>query len=68
MGKIKLPLGTSLAKRDTRLHLKRLFPFLETPYRTITEKESKSKEVFKELFGDEPFDAEKLRRLFLYQN
>lgn len=58
----------NLGKEHTKAHLKRLFPFLEKEYRAITEKEIKSKEVFKELFGEESFDEEKLRRLFLYQN
>ena len=67
MKKTNIPLGTSYASHQTKMQLKRLFPFLENTYRGITKQELKSKETFKELFGEEEFDAEKLRQLYLYQ-
>ena len=66
MEKKKAPLKY-LGKETTRLHLKRLYPFLKTEYRAIEKKELESKSVFTELFGDIPFDENRLKVLFLYQ-
>lgn len=69
MKKVKIVIDMKdLGKIHTKSHLKRLFPFLENEYRKINKDELKSKDVFTELFPGEDFDAEKLRRLFLYQN
>lgn len=58
----------NLGKENTRLHLRRLYPFLKNEYRIIDKKEIGSKEVFLELFGNEPYNENNLRVLFLYQN
>lgn len=57
-----------LGKAHSKAHLKRLFPYLEKEYRMITEKETKSKEVFLELFPNEEIDLEKLSRIYYVQN
>lgn len=66
MEKKKAPLKY-LGKETTRLHLRRLYPFLKNEYRIIDKKEIGSKEVFTELFGDIPYDENHLKVLFLYQ-
>lgn len=54
---------------NTQLHLQRFYPFLRGQFRTIEKKEIKSKTVFKELFGEnEPFNENKLKVLYLFQN
>jgi hypothetical protein len=58
----------NLGKETTRLHLRRLYPFLKQEFRTITKKEIDSEKVFKELFGEVPFDSNLLQILFAYQN
>ena len=65
--KIKLPLGTSLQSEQRKDHFKRVLPFLRKNYRTITEKETKSNEVFSELFPNENVDLSKLRAIFKFQ-
>jgi len=69
MKKAKIELNLKdLGRVHTKAHFRRLFPYLENEYRKILFSEIKSKEVFAELFPNEEFDAEKLRRLYLYQN
>ena len=58
----------NLGKETTRLHLRRLYPFLNQEFRTITKKEIDSEKVFTELFGEVPFDSNLLQVLFAYQN
>lgn len=67
MKKIKLPLGTSLLTEQRKEHFKRVLPFLRKPYRIITEKETKSNEVFSELFPGDAVDLSKLRAIFKFQ-
>jgi hypothetical protein len=50
-----------------RLHLQRLFPFLQTDYRKLDKKELNKKETLKELFGDAETDFTKLIVIFEYQ-
>lgn len=67
MKKIKLPLGTSLQTEQRKEHFKRVLPFLRKPYRAITEKETKSVDVFSELFPNDTVDLSKLRAIFKFQ-
>ena len=55
-------------KSENQLHLRRILPFLEKDYRVVKKEELKSKEVFKELFGDIDFDSNMLNQLYTYQN
>lgn len=66
--KIKIPLGTSLQLQQRKEHFKRVLPFLRKEYRTISEKECKSEDVFKELFPDEVIDLTKLKAVYVFQN
>jgi len=66
--KIKLPLGTSLLKHEQKKYLKNKFPFLKQEFRKLEAKELKSKEVFKELFGEVSFVDGWLKAIYFYQN
>lgn len=57
-----------LGKAHTKEHLKRVHPFLRKDFRTLDYKETKSKEVFVELFGEsEPVELWKLRAVYEFQ-
>ena len=56
-------LENSLIKK----HLKMVHPFLSRKFRTITKAESTQKKVFKEFFGEEKFEAWKLKAIFEFQ-
>lgn len=56
-----------LGKTHKKEHLKRFFPFLSKEFRTIEAEELESEETFKELFGEEILDLNKLRVIFEYQ-
>ena len=56
-----------LGKTHTKEHLKRFFPFLNREFRIIEAKELESEETFKELFGEEILELNKLRVIFEYQ-
>lgn len=56
-----------LGKSHTKEHLRRFFPFLNIEFRIIEAEELESEETFKELFGEETLDLNKLRVIFEYQ-
>ncbi len=57
-----------LGKDHFKKHLKMFFPFLNKDFRLLKEDELNSEKTFKELFGNEPFDANKLDVIYKYQN
>lgn len=56
-----------LGKSHTKEHLNRFFPFLNREFREIKSDELESEETFRELFGDEQLDLNKLRVIFEFQ-
>lgn len=68
MSKIKIPLGDSFKNETHRIHLKRLFPFLEKEYRKLDKKELSKVEVLHELFGNKENDISKLKAIYEFQN
>lgn len=67
MRKKKVELRT-LGKAHTIQHFKTIIPYLNKEYRPLLKSELKSKEVFTELFGNEPFDENKLKAIYEFQN
>ena len=55
-------------KETNRVHLKRLFPFLNNEYRPLDKKELTKITTLHELFGPTETDMEKLKVIFEYQN
>jgi len=55
-------------KETNRLHLQRLFPFLQTDYRKLNKSELKNLKTLKELFGDAETNLERLNIVFKYQS
>ena len=56
-----------LGKAYVKKHLKYFVPFLEGTFRPLDKNELKNKETFKELFGDEPFNEDKLKAIYEFQ-
>lgn len=65
--KIKIPLGSNLQRGTYKMHLKRLFPFLNNQYREIKKDELNSLETLHELFGENETDLHKLTVIYEYQ-
>lgn len=68
MSKTKIKLGDSFQKETTRIHLRRLFPFLKKEYRKLDSKELKKLDVLHELFGSDEKSLVKLKVVYEYQN
>jgi hypothetical protein len=56
-----------LGKSHTKEHLNRFFPFLSKEFRKIEAEELQSEETFRELFGEEELDLNKLRVIYEFQ-
>lgn len=67
MRKKKVELKT-LGKSHIIQHFKTIIPYLCKEYRPLLKSELQSKEVFSELFGNEPFDENKLKTIYEFQN
>lgn len=65
--KTKIPLGDSFDKETNRIHLRRLFPYLNIDYRQLDKKEINKIETLHEIFGKSETDIEKLTVIFNYQ-